>query len=76
MFADVVHDRLVVGDAAREDDAVHAPGKGCGHGSDLLRYVVAQGVEHLLGPLVSLLDALHHLHDGVRSQVGDHASLA
>ena len=53
-FADVLHDRLVVGDAAREDDGLNAAREGRGHGSDLFHDVVAHGVENLFGPLVAL----------------------
>ena len=75
-FADVLHDRLVVGDAAREDDGLNAAREGRGHGSDLFHDVVAHGVENLFGPLVALRDAFHDLNHGVGSQVGHQPAFA
>ena len=76
VFADVLHDGFVVGDAAREDDGVDLARERCGHCPDLLGDVVAHGVEHHAGAVVALLDALHHLQNGVRAEIGHQSALA
>ena len=76
MAADVLHDRLVVGDASGEQDALHVALERRGHGPDLLRDVVTHGFKHLPGPLVTPVDAFHDLNDRVGSQVCDQSSLA